>query len=183
MTNSDIVNLETALHARALAEDPRIVVRLYDDDLARRVQHTISNTISRSVSYLAAPLFAAAMLDHQVLRTIAVGRHVLVIADVPVCADAPLVGRPIGEVNAGGTVRVLGTRGPGTHLVDWAPHPEYRLTAQDRIYVLATRSGLSEVLRLAGSVPAAGQPAGPPAGPHAGSPAGPPAPDGGKPGQ
>jgi len=36
VTDSDIVNLETALHARALAEDVRIVVRLGDDDLARR---------------------------------------------------------------------------------------------------------------------------------------------------
>ncbi len=73
VTNSDIVNLETALHARGLAESPRVIVRLLDDDLAQRVQETISNTISRSVSYLAAPVFAAAMLDHQVLRTIAVG--------------------------------------------------------------------------------------------------------------
>ncbi len=81
------------MHARALAETPRIVVRLYDDDLARRVQQTIGNTISRSVSYLAAPVFAATMLDHQVLRTIAVGRHVLVIADVAVGAGSELAGR------------------------------------------------------------------------------------------
>ena len=30
--------------------------------------------------------------------------------------------------------------------VDWAPDPGYRLTPLDRIYVLATRTGLSEVL-------------------------------------
>jgi hypothetical protein len=52
-------------------------VRLYDDDLAERVQKSVDNTISRSVSYLAAPALAAAMLEHQVLRTIPVGRHVL----------------------------------------------------------------------------------------------------------
>ncbi len=61
---------------------PRIVVRLYDDDLAERVQRTIGDTVSRSTSYLAAPAFAAAVLDHQVLRTIAVGRHVLLLAEV-----------------------------------------------------------------------------------------------------
>jgi TrkA-N domain len=38
VTNSDIANLEAALTGRALAKDPRIVVRLYDDDLAARVQ-------------------------------------------------------------------------------------------------------------------------------------------------
>ncbi len=73
VTDSDVANLETALHARALADQPRIVVRLYHDDLAERVQRTVSNTISRSVPYLAAPAFAAAMLEHQLLRTVPVG--------------------------------------------------------------------------------------------------------------
>jgi Trk K+ transport system NAD-binding subunit len=152
VTDSDIVNLETALHARALAEDLRVVVRLYDDDLARRVQQTIGNTISRSVSYLAAPLFAAAMLDHQVLRTIGVGRHVLVIADISVGAGAELAGTPLGGVHRPAAVRVIALRRPGSPGVDWSPRQDYLLAAQDRIFVLATRAGLSSVLRRAGSV-------------------------------
>jgi Trk K+ transport system NAD-binding subunit len=155
VTSTDIVNLETALHARALAPDPRIVVRLYDDDLAVRVQQTIGNTISRSVSYLAAPAFAAALLDHQVLRTIAVGRHVLVIADVPVGPGAELAGRRIGDVHERGTIRVIGLRRPDAARVDWSPAEDYRLAGQDRVFVLATRAGLSAVLRQAGSLPPA----------------------------
>jgi Trk K+ transport system NAD-binding subunit len=149
VTNSDIVNLETALHARALAEDLRIIVRLYDDDLARRVQETIGNTVSRSVSYLAAPVFAAAILDHQVLRTIAVGRHVLVIADVPVGAGSELAGWAVGDVHEPGTIRVIALRPRGADTEDWSPPQEYRLMAGDRIYVLATRAGLSGILRRA----------------------------------
>jgi Trk K+ transport system NAD-binding subunit len=149
VTNSDIVNLETALHARGLAESPRVIVRLLDDDLARRVQETISNTISRSVSYLAAPVFAAAMLDHQVLRTIAVGRHVLMIADVPVSAGAELVGWAVGHIHDRATARVIALRTRGAQWVDWTPRQDYRLAAQDRIFVLATRAGLSAVLRRA----------------------------------
>jgi Trk K+ transport system NAD-binding subunit len=149
VTNSDIVNLETALHARALAEDAPIVVRLYDDDLARRVQETISHTISRSVSYLAAPVFAAAILEHQVLRTIAVGRHVLVIADVAVGTGSELIGWAVQEVHERATVRVIALLRRGEDRVDWSPREEYRLSAQDRIYVLATRAGLSTVLRRA----------------------------------
>jgi Trk K+ transport system NAD-binding subunit len=159
VTNSDIVNLETALHARALAEAPRVVVRLYDDDLARRVQQTISNTISRSVSYLAAPVFAATMLDHQVLRSIAVGRHVLVLADVAVRDGADLAGRALGEVNDRATIRVLGLRPAGAAGVDWSPRPDAGLAAGDRIFVLATRAGLGSVLNRAGGPAAlAGQP-------------------------
>ena len=102
VTDSDIVNLETALHARALASDLRLVLRLSDDDLAERVQKTVGNTISRSVSYLAAPAFAAAMLEHQVLRTIPVGRHVLLIADVVVSAGSELSGEPVESVHQTG---------------------------------------------------------------------------------
>jgi Trk K+ transport system NAD-binding subunit len=161
VTNSDIVNLETALHARGLAESPRVIVRLLDDDLARRVQETISNTISRSVSYLAAPVFAAAMLDHQVLRTIAVGRHVLMIADVPVSAGAELVGWAVGHIHDRATARVIALRTQGAQSVDWAPRQDYRLAAQDRIFVLATRAGLSAVLRRAAPQDPAPAPAAP----------------------
>jgi Trk K+ transport system NAD-binding subunit len=146
VTNSDIANLETALHGRALAEDLRIVVRLGDDDLAERVQKTIGNTISRSVSYLAAPTFAAAMLEHQVLRTIPVGRHVLLIADVPVADGAELAGQLVEEVHQTGEVRVLVLRRRGSGSVDWSPPHDHRLIPQDRLFVLATRAGLGRVL-------------------------------------
>jgi Trk K+ transport system NAD-binding subunit len=146
VTNSDIVNLETALHARALAEQPRIVLRLYDDDLAERVQKTVGNTISRSVPYLAAPAFAAAMLEHQVLRTIPVGRHVLLIADVAVGAGADLAGRSVDDVHDGSDVRLIALRRRGEPGVDWSPRAGDELRPQDRLVVLATRAGLSRVL-------------------------------------
>jgi Trk K+ transport system NAD-binding subunit len=146
VTSSDIVNLETALHARALAEEPRIVLRLYDDDLAERLQKTVGNTISRSVPYLAAPAFAAAMLEHQVLRTIPVGRHVLLIADVPVAAGAALAGRRVDDVHDGSDVRLIALWRRGEAGVDWSPRPGDELRPQDRLVVVATRAGLSRVL-------------------------------------
>ena len=146
VTNSDTVNLETALHARALASGPRIVLRLGDDDLAERVQRSVSNTISRSVSYLAAPAFAAAMLEHQVLRTIPVGRHVLLIADFRVTAGSGLAGRPVEDIHQTGQVRVIALQRPGVDTVEWAPGKQRLLAPQDRIYVLATRAGLSRAL-------------------------------------
>jgi Trk K+ transport system NAD-binding subunit len=151
VTSSDIVNLETALHARALAEEPRIVLRLYDDDLAERVQKTVGNTISRSVPYLAAPAFAAAMLEHQVLRTIPVGRHVLLIAEVAVGAGAELAGRRVDDVHDGSDVRLIALRRRGEAGVDWSPRPDDELRPQDRLVVLATRAGLSRALARSGS--------------------------------
>jgi Trk K+ transport system NAD-binding subunit len=146
VTNSDIVNLETGLHARALAADLRLVLRLADDDLAARVQKTVGNTISRSVSYLAAPAFAAAMLEHQVLRTIPVGRHVLLIADVQVAGGSELAGKSVEDVHQTGEVRVIALRRKGAEGVDWSPRRGYTISPQDRLYVLATRAGLGLVL-------------------------------------
>jgi Trk K+ transport system NAD-binding subunit len=146
-TSSDIVNLETALQARALrGQDLRVVLRLFDDDLAQRVSETLGNVVSRSVSYLAAPAFAVAMLEHQVLRTIPVGRHVLLIADVRVALGAAIAGRPLSELESGGLSRVLAIAERGRPRFIWSLRRDHRLAAGDRVIVLATRAGLSTFL-------------------------------------
>jgi len=157
-TSSDIANLETALQARALrGDDLRIVLRLFDDDLAQRVSETLgNNVVSRSVSYLAAPAFAVAMLEHQVLRTIPVGRHVLLIADVRVAPGAAIAGRPLADLEHDGLSRVLAIAERGTPRFSWSPRRDHRLVAGDRAIVLATRAGLSTF--LAGNRPAAASP-------------------------
>ena len=148
VTSLDIVNLETALTARALRDDLRIVLRLTDDDLAERLEKTTGNTISRSVPYLAAPAFATAMLEHQVLRTIDVGRHVLLIAEIRVADQAGLAGSLISGTEQDGQARVLALQASGMAAVDWSPQRGYRLAAGDRLIVLATRRGLGRFLSV-----------------------------------
>lgn len=147
VTSSDTANLETALVARALAQRPRIVLRLYDDDLAERIDERVGNTISRSVSYLAAPSFAAAMLEHRVLSTIPVGRHVLLIAEVAVGAGAELAGARVNDVYDGSdNVRLIALRHRGGTAAEWSVSPDAELATGDRLVVLATRAGLGRVL-------------------------------------
>jgi Trk K+ transport system NAD-binding subunit len=147
VTSSDIVNLETALQARAMrGEELRVVLRLFDDDLAGRVQRTVGNVVSRSVSYLAAPTFAAAMLEHKVLRTIAVGRHVLLIADVRVEPGAGISGQSLAALEHDRLARVLALQSRGELRYDWSPRRSHHLEPGDRIIVLATRAGLSTFL-------------------------------------
>jgi Trk K+ transport system NAD-binding subunit len=146
VTSDDIVNLETALQARALREDLRLVLRLGDDDLAQRVQKTLGNIISRSVSYMAAPAFAAAMLEHQVLRTIAIGRHVLLIADIRIEPGAEIVAQTLAELERDGLARVLALHVKGTQGLNWSMDRRYPLAPGDRVIVLATRAGLSRFL-------------------------------------
>jgi len=148
VTSLDVVNLEAALTARALREDLRIVLRVADDDLAERLEKTMGNIISRSVPYLAAPAFATAMLEHQVLRTIAVGRHVLLIADIRIADQAGLAGSFISDTEQDGQVRVLALGIGGGTALDWSPHRGYLLSAGDRLIILATRRGLGRFLSV-----------------------------------
>src|SRR5262249_37621131 len=60
LTGDDLANLETALSARALNPTLRVVVRLFDAELAARVERFFGVDISRSVHALAASEFAAA---------------------------------------------------------------------------------------------------------------------------
>jgi Trk K+ transport system NAD-binding subunit len=148
VTSLDVVNLETALTARALRDDLRIVLRLTDDDLAERLEKTTGNMISRSVPYLAAPAFATAMLEHQVLRTIDVGRHVLLIAEIRVAEQAGLAGSPIRDTEQDGQARVLALQASGVAALDWSPDRARLLAAGDRLIVLATRRGLGRYLSV-----------------------------------
>jgi Trk K+ transport system NAD-binding subunit len=86
------------------------------------------------------------MLEHQVLRTIPVGRHVLLIADVPVDPTSELEGAPVEQVHEAGQARVIALRRHGVDEMDWKPHQGYVLSARDRMIVLATRAGLGRVL-------------------------------------
>ncbi len=161
LTSADTTNLEAVLYARSVRADLRVVLRLYDDDFAKAVYRTLRTahpsalTRSRSVSHLAAPAFAGAMMGRQILGAIPVERRVLLFAAVVVGGCAPLEGRTVGEAFRAGAWRVLaldtagsasgGEGVPGSGLV-WDLPDTYVLRAEDRVVLAATRRGLAELL-------------------------------------
>jgi Trk K+ transport system NAD-binding subunit len=146
VTSNDITNLEAALHGRAMRADLRVVLRVFDDDLAERVGRRFGIAISRSVSYLAAPAFAAAMSGRQVLSTIPVGRRVLLIAEVPIQPGSELDGVANHTVNTPRQVQVIAIHRHSTGTFQLPAPPNYVLVTGDRLVIVATRSGLGRVL-------------------------------------
>ncbi|MGI5447652.1 potassium channel family protein [Streptomyces sp. CA-243310] len=170
MTSSDTTNLEAALYARSVKPEVRVVMRLYDDDFATAVYRTLraahpgALTRSRSVTHLAAPAFAGAMMGRQILGAIPVERRVLLFAAVEVAGHPELDGRTITESFRPGAWRViaLDTASPDDRRPDlatapgddavrhpalvWDLHPGYVLKPQDRVVLAATRRGLAELL-------------------------------------
>ncbi|MFE9954836.1 NAD-binding protein [Micromonospora sp. NPDC005299] len=152
VSTDDGVNLRAALNARSLDPDLRVVLRLFDGDFAERIQQAFGIGISRSVSYLAAPAFAAAMLDRAVIATIPVDRHALLVTEVPVVAGSPLDGRPLGAVARPGEVRLLAHTRAGQK-TEWSTDPRMVIHAGDRLTVVARRAGLTALLRETTPVP------------------------------
>lgn len=170
LTSADTTNLEAALYARAVRPDLRVVMRLFEDDFATavyrtlRAAHPAALTRSRSVTHLAAPAFAGAMMGRQILGAIPVERRVLLFAALDVAGHPQLEGRTIAESFRPGSWRViaLDTASPEERLPDlsstpgeaaeyharlvWDLHPGYVLKAQDRVVLAATRRGLAELL-------------------------------------
>ncbi len=152
VSTDDGTNLRAALNARSLDQDLRVVLRLFDGDFAERIQRAFGIGNSRSVSYLAAPAFAAALLDRAVIATIPVGRHALLVTEVPVMAGSPLDGRPLATVARPGEVRLLAYTRVGQK-ADWSADPRMVINAGDRLTVVARRAGLSALLRETTPVP------------------------------
>lgn len=146
VTNVDVTNLQVGLACREIAPRARVVLRLFDTDLAERVGKRLGITSSRSVSMLAAPVFATAMLGREVTGVIAHRRRVMLVANLDVHFGSDAVGLPLGSLDRDGELRVLALiRGEQTI---WALDPQMWLAPGDTVVVVATRTGLSAALRL-----------------------------------
>ncbi|MFY1634524.1 NAD-binding protein [Solwaraspora sp. WMMB335] len=163
VSTDDVTNLQAALYSREINPQVHIVLRLFDGDFANRIQQAFNIGISRSVSYLAAPAFAAALMDREVIATIPVNRHVLLVAEVIVAAGSALDGRTLAAVAVNPGVRVIAFAQFGEPGPIWLPGAGYRLAARDRITVVARRSGLSWLLKQASEPPPPSSPQLPPA--------------------
>ncbi|NUT37983.1 MAG: TrkA family potassium uptake protein [Hamadaea sp.] len=149
VSTDDVVNLEAALHARALRPGLKVVLRLFDSDFAERLQRTFDIATSRSVSSIAAPAFVASLLEREVLATIPIGRRVLLVAELPVGPGSVLDGAALSVAAGAGNSRVLAVGALGEPRPTWAPAGEHRLRPHDRLTVVASRAGLSRLLRMA----------------------------------
>ena len=146
LSTDDVTNLEAALHARASRPDLRVVLRLFDGDFAQRIQRVFGITSSKSVSLLAAPAFAAAVQEREVIGTIPVKRRVLLVAEVPVEPGSALAGRTVAGAQHSGEVRIIAVTAGEYRDAVWAPDPDRELRPGERLLVVASRTGLGRLV-------------------------------------
>lgn len=120
-TNDDLANLEIAMDVREQFPEVPIVLRLYDQRLAKRVGDSLKIQLSVSTSKLAAPLFASAAIDPAVVGTHRVGEKLMVVVEHSLGPTCALVNRTVGEVSRAYALSIVAIRPAGE---DWCLHPD-----------------------------------------------------------
>lgn len=97
-TNNDLVNLEVALDARRKHPSIRVVMRMFDQNMADKVHQGFEIPAVLSTAALAAPTFAAAALVQNVISTTVLDNQLLLTVRHLVDSDDPWCGRTTGEI-------------------------------------------------------------------------------------
>ena len=148
VTDDEAVNLEIALVAKDANPSVRIVARVFDHDLASRVERRLQLGATRSVSMLAAPAFAAVALGRRQDVIFPVGRRVLLFTELTVSASSAAPGRSLRQLEEPGASRILAwSRSSSGTNWQWR-HLDHELAGNERIAVVATRAGLARLLRV-----------------------------------
>jgi len=135
-TNDDLANLEIAMDVREIRADVTVVMRLFDQALARKVRGALGVDVSVSTSALAAPLFASSALNRAVVGTHRVGDALMVVSEHEVSARGRLAGRTVGELLRDHQLSVVARQRAGAAGWELQPAPEVRIEAGDRVQVM-----------------------------------------------
>ncbi len=138
MTGDEVANLQCALLARERVGGLRVVLRLFDHDLAARVERAADIQLSRGVSVLAAPAFVAAILGRRATAVLPIGREVMQIVSFTAERSTD-----VGSLERGCEARVLAV--PGQEF----PEAGVGVGPGDEVMVIGTGQGLAELERRA----------------------------------
>lgn len=145
-TDDDMANIEAALTVREINADARVVLRIFDPDLAARIERQLGLGPSRSVSAIAGPHFAAAATTRGAIATIPGSDGLLVLARIEVHEGSDAAAMTVGDLErvTGGA---LVTTDQSDALV--REHPGRVVHAGDTVLVLAPQQGLARIASLA----------------------------------
>lgn len=145
-TNNDLVNLEIVMMARELQPDIRIVLRMFDGDLAEKIGALFGIRTAFSASAIAAPAFATAAVRSGVTHSFVVEGELLNVSDMVVCEGAELAGWTVGQLEQRLDLSVIfHQRGEER---DMHPAGGLVLQAGDKVVVFASLAQLGRLERL-----------------------------------
>ena len=143
-TNDDMANLEVALDARRLNPKIRVVMRLFDQQIAAKISGALMVDAAFSSSALAAPIVAALSMETKILSSAIIHGVPHVTCELTIDADSALAGRSVGEIERKHPVRFLSRTAAETkkHAI---PTPDIVLRPGDLVVVHTPTTHLSSL--------------------------------------
>jgi Trk K+ transport system NAD-binding subunit len=147
LTSNDLTNVEIALALRERVTMGKVrrplVVRVFDRQLARSIEHSFGFRHVRSTSALAAPWFVGAALGLDVLDTFYVERQPFLLARLTIASGGGLEGTSMHELS--GSTRVIALHRSGGEL-EHPPRRDTIFAAGDAAYLVGPYEELLAVL-------------------------------------
>ncbi|HEV2945873.1 MAG TPA: NAD-binding protein [Gemmataceae bacterium] len=145
-TDNDLVNLEIGLLARELNPRQRVVLRLYDTNLAQTLREAANIRLALSIPTLAAPAFVAALFGDRVPTIFLVCGRFLAVQEIAIHADdAALIGQSVRALAVDYKLLPVGLVSGNQYS---NPRPaDQILRPGDRLTVIAGLSDLERLLR------------------------------------
>jgi Trk K+ transport system NAD-binding subunit len=143
--NADLANIEVALDARKLNPGIRILMRVFDQQIADKLRDGFSINEAFSPNALAAPIVAAMSHEGGVLASFTIAGVTHTTAEVRVERDSPMEGKTVGEIEASFVLRVLAlVSAEGVSRTP--PTPGAKVTHGDLLVVAGTSERIQPVL-------------------------------------
>jgi len=153
-TNDDMANLEVALDARRLNPRIRVVMRLFEQQLASKIANALDVDVAFSSSSLAAPLVAAMSLRTKVLGSTLIGGVSHVVTEVVAAEGGALAGRTVGEIESKFAAKVLAlTPAAGGGPIQSPPAASAAVAAGDTLVVHASTAAAAKIAAAAAVSP------------------------------
>jgi len=145
-TDDELTNLDIALDAREINPEIKVVMRMFDPDLARRIERGFGIHTAFSTSALAAPIFAAASMRFKVKHSFYVGDTLLNICEIDIGPGSSLAGWSIRKLERTLDLQVVCHQEAGG--TDLHPDPELALRPGDKLLVMASLEVLQRLNEL-----------------------------------
>jgi Trk K+ transport system NAD-binding subunit len=150
-TDSDLVNIEAAFHVRELNERARIILRLFEDEIADKIQASFHLRAVLSRSALAAQAFAYAAIGMEILEVFKLEQLTYFLARVSLAPASRLIGDTLHKVTRDRHVTMICLQRQGRLIVE--PDPACVLRDHDTLFVFGMLNRLASFIQEAKGEP------------------------------
>ncbi len=136
-TDDDLANLEIALDARKLVPEIRVVLRMFDQNMADKIRGGFNLHTAMSQSAISAPAFAVSAIESSIVGSFVLDDQLIVMQRWEVRPGGRLAGKRIGQAMTEHGICVVEHRAKGKAHGCLFPSPDTMVSTGDELLIQA----------------------------------------------